>query len=68
MIGEKRIFNYPEHFVTLPDYSAHRGQIVTVLRELDSTENNNPEIRMFEVVASDGWIGHADEFELEEKE
>lgn len=66
MIGEKRVFNYPEHFNSLHEYSAHRGQVVTVIRELDSIENNNPELIMYEIKASDGWIGQADEYELRE--
>lgn len=30
-------FNYPEEFVTLPEYTAHAGQMVTVL-DLSASE------------------------------
>lgn len=65
-IGCAKTLNYPEHFVTLPDYTAHAGQVVTVLRELGPDENDAEENgAMYEVIAADGWIGHAFEDELE---
>jgi hypothetical protein len=61
-------FDYPEHFVTLPGYSAHRGQAVEVLRELvDGEEYDGPLAgleRMYRVRAADGWEGDAWESEL----
>ena len=62
-----RKFNYPEEFVTLPDYTAHRGQIVEVGFQLSEEEaERDPEEleRMFHIKASDGWRGHAFESEL----
>lgn len=59
----KRRFDYPEVFKTLPDYTAHSGQIVDIVRELGPDENEN-ESRMFEIRAADGWVGHAFEDEL----
>lgn len=56
-------FDYPAVFKTLPEYTAHSGQLVDIVRELSSTENEN-ESRMFEIRAADGWIGHAFEDEL----
>ena len=38
IIGARYTFRYPEIFVTLPDYSAHRNQEVTVLRQLTPDE------------------------------
>jgi hypothetical protein len=68
MIGSIKRFNYPAEFVTLPEYSAHRGQRVKVLRELeDGKEYDGPLAgleRMYEVRAADGWVGHAWETEL----
>lgn len=61
-------FNYPEEFVTLPEYTSHAGQMVTVLDQLSASEadrdDDNLE-RMFHIQADDGWIGHAFESELE---
>ena len=63
--GTRARFNYPEAFVTLPDYSAHRGQTVRVLRQLTDDECD-PECQpMFEIEAQDGWKGRADASELE---
>ena len=65
MVNTQVFFNYPAEFVTLPDYTAHAGQIVTVLRELrEGVEYDNEGEKMFEVMASDKWIGHAFESEL----
>ena len=57
-------FDYPIEFVTLPDYSAHRGQLVTIVRQL-TNEECDPECQpMYLVRASDGWEGHASLGEL----
>lgn len=61
-------FDYPKEFVTLPDYSAHRGQLVQVIRPLRH-KGNHREFdfqgeAMFLVRASDGWEGHAFKSEL----
>ena len=36
-------FDYPEQFVTLPEYSEHRGQVIQVLRKATSDEADGPE-------------------------
>jgi hypothetical protein len=59
IIGKTYRFDYPEHFVTLPEYSAHRGQLVTVTGEIEADEE-----RMYSFVAEDGWIGEAWDSEL----
>jgi hypothetical protein len=63
-VGSTRILDYPAEFVTLPDYTAHAGQTVTVLRELGPTEYDFEGDRMYEVQAADGWKGDAYESEL----
>lgn len=70
LIGTTRTFFYPQEFTTLPDYTAHRGVRVEVLRALrDGDEYDGPRAgleRMYEVRAlGDGWIGHAWESELQ---
>lgn len=58
-------FNYPTEFVTLPDYSAHRGQTVKVIRKLRDDECD-PECQpMYLIQAEDGWQGNASLDELE---
>ena len=70
---KQAVFNYPKEFVTLPDYTAHAGQTVEVLRELsqadacdvplkaDGTYEPEPHDveRMFRIQAADGWQGDA---------
>lgn len=62
------LFDYPKEFVTLPEYSAHRRQVVTILRPLrDGDEYDGPKAGlepMFLIRAADGWEGHAWESEL----
>lgn len=65
--GTRWRFDYPEEFVTEPEYSARRGQMVTVLGV--SPEHPPPDIErdeelIYEVIADDGWIGVAYESEL----
>ena len=58
-------FNYPIEFTTLPDYSAHRGQLVEIIRQCTNDECD-PECQpMYVVKAADGWQGHASVDELE---
>ena len=66
--GQHRVFDYPETFNTLPLYSAHRGCLVEVLRELRPDEYDNEGDCMYEVEAVDGWIGYAWGSELAEYE
>lgn len=35
-------FNYPAEFTTLPDHNAHSGQVVEIVRLLDSSEAEPP--------------------------
>lgn len=61
----KTIFNYPVEFVTLPEYSARRGQEVEVLYRLGEADADDPDEPMYRVRAADGWEGDAFEGELE---
>lgn len=60
-------FNYPQDWTTLPDYTAHAGQTVTVLDQLSADEADRGEDleRMFHITADDEWKGHAFESELD---
>lgn len=63
-IGASYTFHYPREFTTLPEYTAHAGHTVVVVRQLTDAECD-PECQpMFEVRTADGWTGHADESEL----
>ena len=53
-------FDYPKAFVTLPDYTAHTGQAVTVTGLSDEWDV----VPIYKIVASDGWAGCAFEDEL----
>lgn len=64
VINKKYRFAYPQEFVTLPEYSEHRGRTVNVLACIQ--EETEDEEAMYKVQASDGWIGEAFESELEE--
>lgn len=65
-IGGTYRFTYPNYGTpnSHPDYTAHSGQKVRVLRQLTDKECN-PECQpMWRVVAADGWIGTACSSEL----
>jgi hypothetical protein len=66
IIGKSFRFDYPKEFVTLPEYTAHAGQLVRVTRQLTEREVDMDETleRMFEFVAPDGFVGQAFESEL----
>ena len=66
VVGKKLTLNYPPEFVTLPEYTAHAGQQVTVVRELGADEYDYEGDLMVEVRADDGWVGTAYESELAE--
>jgi hypothetical protein len=72
MIGSKAKFNYPAEFVTLPDYTAHAGQVVEVLSKYQDAVYDEAggldEEAMYKVRAQDGWEGDAFESELEVKQ
>ncbi len=62
----KRIFTYPNYGTpdTHPDYTAHSGQTVEILRQL-TDEECDPECQpMYFIRADDGWEGHAHVSEL----
>ncbi len=68
---KRAIFNYPKQFTTLPDYTAHAGQVVTIVRPLRS---DGPDFEydyegelMYLIRADDGWEGHAFDSELDEE-
>lgn len=63
-VGATYRFDYPIGFKTLPDYTAHAGQLVKVLRQLTADEADQEAERMYEIEAPDGWKGHADASEL----
>ncbi len=58
-----KLFTYPNYGTPdgYPDYTAHSGQIVTIVRELVKTVEYDfdPDSNdlMFEVKADDGWTG-----------
>ena len=65
-IGKRYYFRYPYYGTPdgHPDYTAHRGQIVTVERQLTNKECD-PECQpMWKIRASDGWTGSAHSSEL----
>jgi hypothetical protein len=64
VVGQKYVFGYPPGFVTLPEYTKHRGHVVTVLRPLTEAEAAG-DCPMYKVRAEDGWEGAAFEDELE---
>lgn len=65
-IGGTYRLDYPAEFTTLPDYTAHTGQHVVVLRELqDGVDYDFEGDRLYLVRAADGWQGHAFCSELE---
>jgi len=64
---QRAIFNYPKEFTTLPEYTAHTGQVVTVIRPLTNEEadqGGDLEL-MYLVRADDGQELHAFESELD---
>lgn len=52
-IGKKVLFTYPDYGTSdsYPEYTAHSGQIVTIVGFADS--------RLYKVKAEDGWEGNA---------
>lgn len=63
--GMRVRFDYPTDFVTLPEYTAHAGQIVSVVRMLTEEEADIEVGPMWEIRADDGWTGHAFDDELQ---
>ena len=65
-IGGRYAFCYPEEFVTLPQYTAHAGNTVTVVRQLTDDECDPESQPMWLILADDGWEGHASDAELDD--
>jgi hypothetical protein len=65
MVGNQYRFNYPKEFTTLPEYTAHAGQIVTVTQMVPDSDVDAEVETMWTIAAKDGWIGQAFESELE---
>lgn len=67
----KARFTYPYYGTpdSHPDYTAHSGQTVTILRRLLPPEAS-AEVEMYVVKAEDGWEGsvHRDELKIRRKE
>lgn len=67
--GTQARFLYPAEFVTLSEYSAKRGAIVTVIRPCteDEAEGPSPDMEPMYLVRdmADGWEGFAWEGELD---
>lgn len=60
LIGTHVSYDYPLQFVTLPDHSAHRGQMVLVLCECADAEGPEDSCeQMYRIRALDGWEGDA---------
>ena len=66
MIDKRMRFNYPDfgHPDGFPEYTAHRGAVVTVLRLLTDQECDPECGPMYAIRADDGWEGVADGSEL----
>ncbi len=61
ILGKSATFRYPDYGTPngYPDYTAHSGQVVTVVQKLGPDEVD-PEVgEMFVIRATDGWEGHA---------
>jgi hypothetical protein len=65
MSAREFVFDYPAAFTTLPDYTAHAGQKVVIVRQLTLDEADQECQPMYLVRAADGWEGHAYLDELE---
>jgi hypothetical protein len=61
-IGNSFVVNYPQEFVTLPEYSEHRGHLVTVISLTEPGDDDSEPVWRFRCV--DGWIGEAFDGEL----
>lgn len=63
---KQAVFRYPVDFVTLPEYTAHAGQVVQVVGKVPREPYQLEP--MFKIRALDGWEGFAFESELILKE
>lgn len=65
VVGRTYRFKYPAEFTTMPEYTAHSGQLVTVQREArEGIEYDYEGDKAYYVKASDGWTGFAFSSEL----
>lgn len=63
--GKRFTFAYrPESFAPIPEYTAHMGKTVHVVRQLTGDECDDEEQPMWLVRTADGWEGHAFDDEL----
>ena len=67
IIGKTVQFNYPDYGTpdSHPDYTAHSGQAVVVVRQLTNAECDLECQPMYLIKAQDGWEGHANNSELQ---
>lgn len=64
---KKAVFDYPPYFTTLPEYTAHAGQEVEVIRPATEKDGWSTDIEQgFLIRAADGWEGFAYVSELKE--
>ncbi len=64
-IGKQYQFCYPREFKSLPEHTAHNGQIVKVLANVPSDADSDPDLEtLWRIEATDGWQGDAFESEL----
>lgn len=64
-LNKDYVFKYPKEFVTLPEYSKHRGDIVRIVRACTADEADNYPEQMYHVQSVDNsWSGVAWETEL----
>ncbi len=65
-VGRKYLFTYPDYGTPdlHPDYTAHSGQMVEVVRPLRDEECDPACQPMFEITSEDGWVGHVHASEL----
>jgi hypothetical protein len=61
-IGKSFVFNYPQEFVTLPEYSEHRGHVVTIIGLAEPGDEDTEPVWTFR--CADGWNGEAFDSEL----
>jgi hypothetical protein len=66
IIGQTKRFTYPNYGTPdgYPEYTAHSGQLVAVIRQLTLEECDAKCQPMYLVRAADGWEGHVNGSEL----
>jgi hypothetical protein len=66
LIGKKALFKYPDYGTPdgFPEYTAHSGQVVTIVSVVTKDIEPEDEGRLFKVQAEDGWKGQVWRHEL----